>query len=220
MHEVPNKYANLKRIPILGIRKHNYGDAVFPKRASYPSILFPGLLPDHIHKACLVSSLIFSSKLISAMNSTKLVTGTLVGFVFVFLLDYLFYGILMKGVFQNACQNEMPNWTYLILGLLIFMAFFTYIYGKGVDAGGSKLQQAIRYGVVIGLMVGLGYDLIAYSLEKEGSMSNTLIDAVYSIVRFVLAAIVIAYVTNIPATGTGGDRGKDAGGGQEMTGGG
>jgi hypothetical protein len=131
----------------------------------------------------------------------------------VFLYDWLLYGILLKDTFMRVegYDREMPDMMYLIIGMFVFMAGFTYIYGKGVDNVGSKVQQGIRFGIVIALMVGLGVGLILYSTQEPRPLSDYLIDTVVHIVRFSLAGVIIAYVTGVP--GADNDRGKEGGGG-------
>jgi hypothetical protein len=147
------------------------------------------------------------------MNAQKLLAGTLAGFVFLFLLDFLLYGVLLTDVLtmDATCWRPMPDWPYIIAGLLIVMFCFTYIYMKGVDPAGTKSQQGIRFGVLFGILMGFGVNLIMYSLLVNAALNDTLIDGVVTIVRFSLAGIVVAYATGLPK-GTG-DRGKGSDGG-------
>lgn len=142
------------------------------------------------------------------MNTQKLLTGTVVGTVFVFLYDWLIYGMLLKGTMTmvEGYDREQPDYLWILIGMFIFMLFFTYFYGKSAEAG-SKVQQGLRYGVMIGLWAGLGYGLIMYAIQEARPLSDYWIDTVVHIVRFALAGIIIAYVTGIPATAGEGDRG-------------
>ena len=144
------------------------------------------------------------------MNAQKLLVGTLAGAAFLFLLDYLLYGVLLTDTFTRfpGYHREMPVWLWIILGLIILMGCFTYIYLKGVEPLGTKMQQGLRYGVVFGIMLGFGVGLIYYSLQIPTPLNDYLIDGVIAIVRFGLAGIVVAYATGVPGT----DRGKGPGG--------
>ncbi|HLF64451.1 MAG TPA: hypothetical protein VI603_11890 [Saprospiraceae bacterium] len=144
------------------------------------------------------------------MNTKKLLIGSVVGTVAVFLLDYLIYAVLLTDIFAPVpgCERSpMPDFAWLIPGLFIVLFGFTYIYLKGVE-GGSKVQQGIRYGLIFALIIGVGYNLIMYSLMTTHPLSYYLYDAVYNLVRWPIAGIVVAYATGVPGT----DRGKGPGG--------
>jgi hypothetical protein len=160
---------------------------------------------------------IYSSKQFSAMNAQKLLFGTLAATILIFILDWVFYGMLMMDSFTRVegYHREMPDWLWLIIGLVVFSAVFTYMYGKGADNSGTRTQQGMRYGVLIGLLVGIGLNLIWYSLQMAAPLTEFLIDGVYTIVKLAIAGIVVAHVTGIPsalrgkASGGGGDVGTD-----------
>lgn len=147
------------------------------------------------------------------MNTQKLLIGTLAGAVFIFLLDWVVYGMLLKDTFTTVpgFHREMPDMMWLAIGIVVFSAAFTLIYSKGVSAG-TKVQQGMRYGVLVGILVGLGLNLIWYSLQMAAPLSEFLIDGAYTIVKLALTGIVVAYATGVP--GGDGFRGKSEGGGQ------
>ncbi len=147
------------------------------------------------------------------MNTTKLLIGTFVGTVVAFILDYLCYGLLLRDVFMPAtgCEREWPDFVWLIPGLLVILFGFTYIYLKGVE-GGSKVQQGMRYGFIFALIVGVGYNLMMYSLLTSHELSYYLSDAVYNLVKWPIIGIAVAYATGVPKTDSVRDKGS--GGGQ------
>lgn len=146
------------------------------------------------------------------MNTQKLLFGTVAGAVFMFLIDWVVYGYLLKGSMTvvPGYHREMPDMMWLIIGILVFSLAFTLIYSKGVSAG-TKMQQGMRYGVLVGILVGFGLNLIWYSLQMAAPLSEFLIDGVYTTVKLSLMGIVVAYATGITID-TG--REKGSGGGQ------
>jgi hypothetical protein len=147
------------------------------------------------------------------MNTQKLLFGTVAGTVFMFLIDWLVYGYLLKGsmTIVPGYHREMPDMMWLVIGMFLFSAAFTLIYSKGVSAG-TKVQQGMRFGVLVGVLVGLGLNLIWYSLQMADPLTDFLIDGAYTIVKLSLMGIVVAYATGTP--GGDGNRGKSEGGGQ------
>ncbi len=145
------------------------------------------------------------------MNAMKLLIGTVVGTISVFVFDYLFYGILMREKFTLVAgvDREWPEWLWLILGLVVVMAVFTYFYAHGAS-GNNRTQQGMRFGIVFGvLMFGIG--LIMYSIQIPRPLNDYLIDGVYSVVKNGIVGIIIAHAIGIP--GVGGGRGKGSSGG-------
>jgi len=142
------------------------------------------------------------------MNATKLLICTVVGTVVMFLLDYLFYGILMRDFFSQCCMNEWPNWPYLILGMLIFIFMFCMMYPKGVE-GSNKTQQGLRYGIMVAILVFVPMGFIWFSLfptETCGGISEYLVDMVFRVVQMAVIGVIVAHLSGV----TGGDaRGKE-----------
>jgi len=135
------------------------------------------------------------------MNLGKLAIGAVVSTIFIFLLDYVWYMVLMK-------EDEQPDFLWLIIGLLIFSVAFVHIYIKGAEAG-TPVQQGMRFGIWAALFMWIPMNLIWYAVIKDHPLNAYLIDCVYRLVQMVLLGIIVAYVTGVP----GGSRGKGADGG-------
>ena len=141
------------------------------------------------------------------MSASKLAICAIVSTVFIFLLDYLFYGMLMVDTFQYCCQKEMPDMLWIILGLLIFSVMFCHIYAKGVESD-NKTQEGIRFGIVVALFVWIPMGFIWYSLmdsEQCGPLSQYLIDMVFRLVQMILLGIIVAHVSGVQLK----DKGKE-----------
>ena len=153
------------------------------------------------------------------MNLGKLAIGAVVSTIFIFLLDYVWYMVLMKDYFtMSPDAREQPMFLWLIIGLLIFSVAFVYIYIKGAE-GGTPVQQGMRFGVWAALFMWVPMNLIWYALTSTAPLNEYLVDSVYRIVQMVVLGIIVAYVTGVPGTrgkgagGGDGTRGKGAGGG-------
>ena len=140
------------------------------------------------------------------MNATKLLICTVVSTVYVFALDYLFYGILMTDFFSDCCMNEMPNMLFLILGMAIFSLVFCLMYPKGVE-GTNKTQQGLRYGIMVAFLVFVSGGFIWYSLfptETCGELSEYLVDMIFRIVQIGLLGIIVAHISGVTYSGSRG----------------
>jgi len=137
------------------------------------------------------------------MNLGKLAIGAVVSTIFIFLLDYVWYMVLMK-----EDGREPPDFMWLIIGLLIFSVAFVHIYIKGAEAG-TPVQQGMRFGIWAALIMWVPMNLIWYAVIKDHPISVYLVDCVYRLVQMVLLGIIVAYVTGVP----GGSRGKASDGG-------
>lgn len=143
------------------------------------------------------------------MSTTKLVICTLVATVYVFLIDYVWYGMLMTP--DSGDPGVMPNFLWVIIGYLIFGLMFCIIYAKGVEPG-SATQQGLRYGIMIGFItaVALGFVLHGVSamggMEEWSDLSTVLRDSAFEVVKLGILGVIIAHLSGVHR---GVDRGFD-----------
>ncbi|QQS29112.1 MAG: DUF2177 family protein [Sphingobacteriales bacterium] len=128
--------------------------------------------------------------------NTKFLLAVVSVLVFVFIVDSVFYGFLMKDFFANVpCQNPEPDMIYLIIGLIIYSFAFTYLFSKS-GFGGSKIESGAMFGAVVGLMSGIGLNLIWLATTEGFTITMALVDGVYRVVVLAAAGIVASYVLN------------------------
>jgi hypothetical protein len=149
------------------------------------------------------------------MKIQKLAIATVVGTVFIFLLDMVWYTMIMKDNMDmpnarlNAAGEPYPDMMWMIIGYAVFALAFVSIYAAW-SGGSSKVSSGLNFGIWAGLLVGLSMNLMWYSLTTLMTLSESMTDSVYTIVKCILLGIIVAYVTGHP----GGDRGKATGGGE------
>lgn len=127
--------------------------------------------------------------------NTKFLLAALAVMVFVFVVDSVFYGFLMKDYFASPCMVEEPDWVYLIIGQLFFSLGFTYLYTKSSFVG-SKVESGATFGIAVGIMVGIGLNLIFLATSDGFTLTQALIDGVYRVAVLAGAGIVAAYLLN------------------------
>ena len=137
------------------------------------------------------------------MNFQKLAIATVVGTVFLLLLDMVWYTQIMKD------SMNMPDMMWMVISYIIVALAFAAIYSKW-SGGGSKVNSGLNYGLWIGLFAGLGMNLMWYSLVTTMTLNQTLIESVYTLVKYMIVGIAVAYAYGMGS----GVRGKASGGGE------
>ncbi len=137
------------------------------------------------------------------MKTQKLLICTLVAAVIIFVVDYLFYAVLMADFFSSSHMRETPNFGMLILGILVFSFFFCYIYPHGVE-GDNQVMQGLRYGVTIALFTVVSFGLIQYAVFDVAPFNEYLVDMIYKIVQLGIVGIVVATLVGGGSYGTRG----------------
>lgn len=90
--------------------------------------------------------------------------ATIVATVVFFVLDWVIHGMILQGMYEAPGMREEGLYLWLVVGEFFFAAGFTWIYEKGYEAGKPVVGQGIRYGLAVGVMVGVSYALVSYAL--------------------------------------------------------
>ncbi len=143
------------------------------------------------------------------MNFQKLAIGTLAGTVFLFATDWVWYGIIMKDSMDMPGARPEPDFMWLIISYVIFSLAFVSIFSKW-NGGGSKVNSGLNFGLWIGILGGLAMNLMWFSLTTTMTLTQALQDSAYTIVKYIILGIVVAYAYGMGS----GDRGKASGGGE------
>ncbi|HPQ99271.1 MAG TPA: hypothetical protein P5275_18230 [Saprospiraceae bacterium] len=141
------------------------------------------------------------------MSNRNLVVGTLIGTAFLFLIDYLFYGVLMADKLTTFVMRDSPDFLFLIIGYLIFSVFFTFVAGR-YEGSMDSLSQGFIFGLVIGFMIFSLTTLIRYATEPL-DMGQVLTTLVFDVLKIGLLGALFTLVLK----GTVGSRDKNTGGG-------
>ena len=142
------------------------------------------------------------------MKLGKLLTSTVVVTVIMFLTDWLWYGMLMKDS-MTPLPNARPemDFTWMILGMLIYGFAFSYIFAQGRGTG-SAVGEGARFGFWATLLAWIPMGFVWYGLVSTMPLSEYLTNDVFRLVQMMIIGIAVAYTM-----GMQGDRGKSATGG-------
>jgi len=117
--------------------------------------------------------------------------------VVAFVFSFIVHGVLLGGDY-SAMQHlyRIPEeahgyFHFMVLAHLLFGFALTWIYRQGVDANKSAIEQGIRFGVAIALLMTIPTYLIYYAVQPlPGAMVAKQI--VFDTVAVVLLGIIAA----------------------------
>ena len=129
------------------------------------------------------------------MDIKKFSMAVVSGFFAMYILGSLWHAVLMHNFYEKYGWDSMltePNLVFIILGVLILAVLMAYMYPLGYK-GGSPLKEGLRFGVVIGLLWILPYNVIMIGVVGT-SKTLVVVDALWHIVEQGVGGIVIGYI--------------------------
>jgi hypothetical protein len=131
------------------------------------------------------------------MDIKKLLMGGITGGVVFFLLGWVIYGILLMsfmashtGAAGNVARAE-PDFMYLIIGNLAMGFLLAYIFLK---ANVNSLAGGFITAAIIGLLMAVGYDCMAYATSTVISKTGMAADVVAATVMSAITGGVVGLV--------------------------
>ena len=132
------------------------------------------------------------------MKTQKILAGTLVAGVALFLLGWLIYGVLLKNLMAENCDNsnmrpmeEMVWWAMIASNLasgLLLAVILNWL-------GSYTMGSGIKVGAVLGLLTALSFDLSMYAMTTMFSnLTMVVIDSLCFSVMLALAGLLAAWV--------------------------
>ena len=129
------------------------------------------------------------------MNAKKILQAWLAGFIVMYVISFIWYLFIIAGYNAEqfaAVNREELSMTLITLGYLVLAFLMAYIYPIGFK-GGAPLQEGLRFGVLLGLVVSIPNALI-YSGSVNMPLVASLVDAIYRTVEITIGATVMALV--------------------------
>lgn len=126
-----------------------------------------------------------------------ILTGTLVGFIFLFFSGWIFYDSLATDFFSQHYVN-MPammaaEMNYIALGVLVEAYLLSVIYSKWAK-GEYNLRSGIKIWALLGLFAGLGINMVTLGTLELMDIQGSLVDAVWNVVYFGVAGCLNGWV--------------------------
>jgi len=131
------------------------------------------------------------------MSTVKLIICTVVSFVFLFVLDYVWYVV----IWQSSPEDATMKMQWMVVAYLLFSVVFCYMYPKGVE-GGDKTREGLRFGVLVALlaMVSQTFMWLAMPdmLVEPDSLGTALINSAFHVVELGVLGVVVAFLSGVP----------------------
>jgi len=102
------------------------------------------------------------------MNVNRYVLASAIVFVYFFLIEYVFHGLILSGWYNEALHLLRPEaeatryFPWMILGFLVLSFGFGYIFLKGYEDKG--LGEGLRFGLYVGIAFSVSASLIDYAV--------------------------------------------------------
>ena len=131
------------------------------------------------------------------MDAKRLLTGTVVGGIVMFILGYLIFQTLFAGFYEanagtaTGVARDARLLLPWILGTLSLAALVTLAIGW---SGASSVTEGFKIGATVGFLIWLGIDLLFYSRTHLQTLTISLVDPVLEIVRTGLGGVAIAAI--------------------------
>lgn len=135
------------------------------------------------------------------MSTNKILIAGVVAGIAAFLLGWVFYGMLLQGVFEtykgpapaecNRPEEEMIWWA-LILANIAYGVILAYIFGKWATI--STALSGLKAGALIGFFFALSIDMSMYAMSNIMTLTGAIIDVIVWTVLSALVGAVAAWI--------------------------
>jgi hypothetical protein len=132
------------------------------------------------------------------MDAPKIIVSTIAATIFIFAMNFVWYGVLMSKYFSSVTDRDQPYYLYIVFGTLIFSFMFSYLYPKGVE-GDARFVQGLRYGISMAILISLPAAFINYATNTEVTLLQGLIDVLFWIVVLGITGMIVANVSGMPS---------------------
>ena len=127
----------------------------------------------------------------------KLILSTIIGGIVLFVLGWIFYGLIFMDFFKEGYgkimrdSNDFKMWAIIVANLL--QAFFlAWIYPKGYK-GGSPAKEGFMYGIDLGALIGAPYVFYMWA-SYPIKWQTALIDGIIVFVMTLITGLVIGLI--------------------------
>jgi len=133
------------------------------------------------------------------MDTKRLVIGTIVGGITLFLVGQLIWVLAFAGFFAanagsatGVSRDSILIWA-LAVGNLSLAALLTLAIGW---ARATSIAQGFKIAAIVGFLVWLGVDLIHYGVSNVSNLTATIVDPLLELIHNGVAGAVIVAVTS------------------------
>lgn len=132
------------------------------------------------------------------MDTRRLVIGTVVGGVTLFVLGYLIFDLAFAAFYAanagsatGVARSEQLVWA-VALGSLSYAALLTL--GIGTKAASSNIATGAKVGAVAGFLLWFTADFILYGIQNVSNLTRTTVDPLLESIRGGVSGGIISLV--------------------------
>ena len=132
------------------------------------------------------------------MDIKRLIIGTLVGAITLYVLGYLIWELALGDFFAanrgsaiGVERDTQVIWA-LALGTLSYAALLTL--AIGTRAGSATIVEGLKIGAIVGFLMWFGVDFIHYGIGNVSNLTATLVDPLLELIRAGISGAVVAAV--------------------------
>jgi hypothetical protein len=132
------------------------------------------------------------------METKRLVTGTVVGGITVFVLGYLIFDTAFGAFYaanvgsaEGVARDAQLVWA-VALGSLSYAALITLAIGS--RTGSATMAAGVQAGAVVGFLLWFTTDFILYGITNISNLTRTIVDPLLELVRGGITGGVTAFV--------------------------
>ena len=138
------------------------------------------------------------------MITKQTLLATFMGGLTLFFLGWIFYDMIAGEFFTNDALTPVPmrmDMAAIALGCLVEAFVMTHLFLRWTTNDNSVFAGG-KFGAWLGVCMGLGVGIVTYGTMEMHSLNAHLLDALWSIVFYGLAGVVIAWSTQLMQNST------------------
>ena len=132
------------------------------------------------------------------MDTKRLIIGTLVGAITLYVLGYLIWELAFGDFFAanrgsaiGVERDPLVIWA-VALGTVSYAALLTL--AIGTQAGSATIVDGLKIGAIVGFLMWFGVDFIHYGIGNVSNLTATLADPLLELIRAGISGAVVAAV--------------------------
>ncbi len=132
------------------------------------------------------------------MDTKRLIIGTVVGGIALYILGYVIFELAFADFFAANAGSATGVWKdpqvmwAIAVGTLSYAALITL--AIGTRAGSTTIVEGLKVGAIVGFLMWFGADLIIYGIWNVGNLTAAIVDSLLELVRGGIGGVVIAAV--------------------------
>ena len=132
------------------------------------------------------------------MDIKRLIIGTVVGAVTLYILGYVIFDLALADFFAANVGSATGLWKdpqviwAIALGMLSYAALLTL--AIGTRTGSTTIVGGLKIGAVVGFLMWFGVDLILYGVWNAENLTSAIVNSLLELIRGGIGGAVIAAV--------------------------